>query len=103
MNEDITPIVYFYHKPDCHLCEHMARELDEFKDELAGNNHDNGHDNIHFYIVQRNIEDDPDWYENYREYIPTLVLEEVTGQREICYYFLDKDELKSALLGMAGS
>ena len=84
------PTVYFYRKTGCHLCDDMARGLVEFK---RGPAVDLG---MQFEIVERDIEDDPRWYQRYREYVPTLVM----GQREICYYFLDKDELKAALSGV---
>ena len=78
--------VYFYRKRDCHLCEDMARELNDFRHEL-GNNDDT------FAIVERDIDEDEKWYARYREYVPTLVLE----QEEICHYFFDRDELINAL------
>ena len=73
--------VYFYRKTDCHLCEEMARELADFRAENK------------FQVIERDIEDDPKWFAKYREYVPVLVI----GSREICYYFFDGDELKSAL------
>lgn len=79
------PVLYFYHKADCHLCDAMARQLAEFKRAA----------NIRFEIVARDIRDNPRWYRRYREYVPTLVL----NRREICHYFLDTDELKAALSG----
>ncbi len=81
------PVIYFYRKTDCHLCEDMARDLDEFLSQLKTE--------ARFKIVERNIEDDPRWYRRYREYVPTLVV----NRREVCYYFLDKDELRAALAG----
>lgn len=84
------PILYFYRKAGCHLCDDMARRLVEFRRRPAA---DLG---IQFEIVERDIKDDPRWYQRYREYVPTLVM----GQREICYYFLDKDELTAALSGI---
>lgn len=81
------PVVYFYRKADCHLCEDMARELVAFRREVEAD--------LRFEIVERDIEDAPRWYERYREYVPTLVVD----RREICHYFLDKDELKAALSG----
>ena len=81
----IRSIVYFYRKDGCHLCDDMARGLVEFRQEL-----DPG---IEFEIVERDIEDEKHWYQRYREYVPVLVL----NHQEICHYFLDKDELRSAL------
>ena len=85
------PTLYFYRKSGCCLCDEMACGLVEFR---RGPATDLG---IQFEIVERDIEDDPGWYQRYREYVPMLVL----GQREICYYFLDQDELKAALLDNA--
>ena len=81
------PTIYFYRKDGCHLCEEMARGLIEFRRELDSK--------IEFEIIERDIEEDEEWYRRYCEYVPTLVI----GTEEICHYFLDKDELKAALTG----
>ncbi len=78
-------IVYFYRKSGCHLCDDMARGLDEFRREMGGG--------LDFEVVARDIEADARWWRRYWEYVPTLVVR----RREVCHYFLDKDELRAAL------
>ncbi len=80
-----APVIYFYRKAGCHLCDDMARGLVEFAREMDGR--------VAFEVVARDIEDDERWYRRYREYVPVLVV----GREEVCYYFLDKDELRAAL------
>ena len=79
------PVIYFYRKAECHLCENMARELGEFMGSPDAKTAE---------IVERDIEDDPRWHARYREYVPVLVVD----RREICHYFFDRDELKAALV-----
>ncbi len=81
------PTIYFYRKTGCHLCDDMARGLIEFEHEMKSDSE------IKFKVIARDIESNEQWYQRYREYVPTLVIDE----REICYYFLDKAELKAAL------
>lgn len=84
-------IIHFYRKHDCHLCDDMARGLAESMREWGESGElDSGRE---YEIIGRDIEDDPRWYRRYREYVPVLVVD----GREICHYFLDKDDLKEAL------
>ncbi|NKB77278.1 MAG: hypothetical protein GKR96_09590 [Gammaproteobacteria bacterium] len=45
-------------------------------------------------IRERDIEDDSNWYETFREYVPVLVV----GGEEVCPYFLDRAELHTAII-----
>lgn len=84
-------IIHFYRKHGCHLCDDMARGLAESMREWRESGElDSGRE---YEIIGRDIEDDPRWYRRYREYVPVLVVD----GREICHYFLDKDDLKEAL------
>jgi len=78
--------VLFYRKDDCHLCEEMANRLSDFcfrrKDSIA------------IEIDIRDIEDNPDWFRQYREYVPVLVVDD----EEVCHYFMDEQALLNALL-----
>ncbi|MDD9811387.1 MAG: glutaredoxin family protein [Gammaproteobacteria bacterium] len=85
MNAADKTVIHFYRKTGCHLCDAMARALDAFMRELDSRDE--------YAIIERDIEDDPSWHQRYREYVPTLVV----GEREVCYYFFDSDELKHAL------
>ncbi len=78
------PIVYFYHKQSCHLCDDMLHGLLAFQREW---------DAVAFEIIKRDIADNEHWYRHYWEYVPTLVIDE----QEVCHYFLDVDELKATL------
>jgi hypothetical protein len=44
-------------------------------------------------VVRCDIEDDPRWFQLYREYVPVLVVKDV----EICHYFFDREELDSVI------
>ena len=77
--------IIFYHKPDCHLCDRMVEDLNAFLTEtklLSA-----------VKVIRRDIEDDADWYDRYREYVPVLVV----NDEEVCHYFLDKEDLREAL------
>ena len=46
-------------------------------------------------IEMCDIEDNSSWFEEFREYVPVLVVNNV----EVCHYFFDKDELSKAIYG----
>ncbi len=48
-------------------------------------------------VLMRDIEDHTHWYKRYHEYVPVLVV----NNEEICHYFLDNDELMSAITKVA--
>ena len=78
----MTPVtVTLYTKPDCHLCEPVARTIAAAA-ELAA-----------FHFVQRNILDDPRDYEQYKHAIPVVT---VNG-REVARYRLRLEELVAAV------
>lgn len=84
MSADKT-VIHFYRKAGCHLCDDMARALAAFMSELESRDR--------YAMIARDIDDDPRWFERYREYVPVLVVDGV----EICHYFFDRDEFAAAL------
>ena len=82
----MTPInLYYYYKEDCHLCDQMEIGLDAYLVESDFVDKVN--------VVRCDIEDDPRWFQLYREYVPVLVVKDV----EICHYFFDREELDSVI------
>lgn len=77
--------IIFYSKQDCPLCDDMASKLTAFIANLG--------EQIAVSVLMRDIDDDAQWYEEYREYIPVLVVDE----EEVCHYFFDGDELMIAI------
>ncbi len=78
--------VIVYIKEDCHLCDTMLEQLEQIRKE--------GNPATSFRVLIRDIEDRPDWYQSYREYVPVIVI----NDKEICHYFFDQQEFNNALL-----
>ena len=74
-----------YVKDGCNLCDDMITQLCSLQILWR--------ERLPFSMNVLEIEDSPDWYEKYREYVPVIVV----NHEEICHYFLDKDELEQAL------
>ena len=73
-----------YYKTDCELCEQMESELQEFlSTAFVGS----------LEIVKRDIEDNENWFNKYKELIPVLMLDEV----EVSHYFFDPEVLTVAI------
>ncbi len=86
MDDNLTvPVIYFYRKDGCELCDRMAAGLEALRGQVPPG--------VKFEIVERDIEDQDHWYRRFREYVPVLV---VNGE-EVCHYFLDEDDLIKAL------
>jgi thiol-disulfide isomerase/thioredoxin len=83
--ELVMPVVYFYRKDGCGLCDRMALELQAFRQRAAPG--------VHFDVEERDIEDSDHWYRRFREYVPVLVVDD----EEVCHYFFDEQELIEAL------
>jgi hypothetical protein len=82
----VSPIgLYFYYKEDCHLCDQMQISLTAYLTEFDIVDKVN--------VVMCDIEDDPQWFEQYREYVPVLVV----NDEEICHYFFDREDFDSAI------
>lgn len=77
--------IIFYTHQDCHLCDDMEGQLSAFIANIRGQ--------IIVDVLMRDIEDHAHWYKCYHEYVPVLVV----NDEEVCHYFLDSDELMSAL------
>lgn len=77
---DVT--VEVYGKPGCHLCDDarvvIARVLDDFPDVL---------------VIDRNILDNPDWFETMKNDIPVVTINSVRHSR----WRVDDAELRAAL------
>ena len=80
-------IIEFYYREDCHLCEKMQQELNDF---LARPDirHVGG-----IIVAMKDIDDNATWFARFREYVPVLVLDD----EEICYYYFDEESLMDAL------
>ena len=79
------PIIFFYFKDGCHLCEAMESALEKFVIDHQ--------DRFRVQICLRDIESDANWYQRFREYVPVLVV----NDEEVCHYFMDEQELLGAL------
>ena len=77
--------VIVYHKDDCHLCVALLEQLGALQLQQLP---------CPFHITLRNIEDNDQWFADFREYVPVVV---VNGH-EVCHYFLDQEEFKTALI-----
>ena len=86
--EPTTVLVYV--KQDCGLCEDMLAGLSQFVAQYALSP-----DSVQrpIELELRDIEDREDWYRQYREYVPTIVV----NNQEVCHYFLDTSELVEAI------
>ncbi len=73
--------ILFYHRPDCHLCEDMARALAPLAAELG------------VTVRAVDIESDPDLEARYGLKVPVLV----HGDTEICCYRLDEGAVRRAV------
>ncbi|MBX2867913.1 MAG: glutaredoxin family protein [Acidiferrobacterales bacterium] len=86
--KDISLILYV--KENCGLCEEMLSEIKAFLDS-QGTKQATSVDQSRLEI--RDIEDSAEWYAQYREYVPTLVV----NDQEVCHYFFNADELTEVL------
>ncbi|WP_297361865.1 glutaredoxin family protein [Acidiferrobacter sp.] len=73
--------IVFYHRPDCHLCEDMARALAPLAAELG------------LTIRAVDIESDPDLEARYGLKVPVLAHDGT----EICCYRLDEGAVRQAV------
>ena len=78
----------FYFKEDCHLCERMESEFNQFLSTMESMESE-----VCVLVTKHDIEDDPLHMKKYREYVPVLV---VDGE-EVCHYFFDEEELNMAI------
>jgi hypothetical protein len=69
-------------KPDCHLCHVMA---DVARQAVAG---------LHATVVERDVRDDPELHQRYRNDIPVLLL----GDAEVVRHHVTEADLRSRLL-----
>jgi len=70
-----------YSRLYCHLCETMQLQLQQLSEEWQ----------FEFEVID--IDRNPELKQRYNEFVPVLNL----GEREICFYQLDKDALQRAL------
>ena len=82
--------ILVYVKEECGLCEQLLEELNEY---IEGLDLTRSGVKTDLRIEIRDIEDRPEWYKQYREYVPTVVV----NDREVCHYFFDARELEEAL------
>jgi len=77
----MRPKLTLYSRLYCHLCETMQRELQQLGDEWQ------------FELEVIDVDRDAELKQRYNEFVPVLN----HGDREICFYQLDKDALQRAL------
>ncbi len=88
-NQNAVKLI-LYVKHDCGLCEEMLSEVEAF---IATYRANGSIQTGNITLEIRDIEDSSDWYAHYREYVPTLVV----NDQEVCHYFFNADELTEAL------
>jgi glutaredoxin len=77
--------VIVYHKDDCHLCDAMLEQLHVLEQQQKPRK---------FHLNLRNIEDNDQWFSQFREYVPVIVV----NDEEVCHYFLNQEEFNTALM-----
>ena len=77
MSKDSQPRLTLYVRRGCHLCSDMAQALERLR-------------SVHgFSVTQIDIDDDPELVKRYDTRVPVLT----AGTTEICYYFLEEQQL----------
>lgn len=75
------PQLTLFHRPDCHLCQAMQKELDGLSREVS------------FELNLVDVDRDPDLERRYGFYVPVL---ELAGQT-LCYYHFNREKVLAAL------
>lgn len=75
--------VELFGKPGCHLCDDVRSTIDQVVTTF---------ENVD--ILERNILDDPEWFEEMKNDIPVIV---INGQRHAQWH-VDADAFRSALM-----
>lgn len=75
-----------YTRRGCHLCSDMLAALEALRTELG------------FQLQAVDIDADPDLRQRYDTRVPVLA----AGEIEICYYFLDEQQLRAHLAAAGG-
>ena len=78
MTHELTVFV----RQGCHLCTDMLHDLEQLKSELD------------FSCRVRDVDEDAALAARYGDRVPVLV----SGEAELCWYFLDADRLREYLL-----
>ncbi len=79
----MKPKLTLYSRLYCHLCETMQLELQQLSDEGQ----------FELEVIDIDRDRDAELKQRYNEFVPVLN----HGDREICFYQLDKDALQRAL------
>ncbi len=84
MRETMSPVMLnLYVRQDCHLCEDMHAQLLELQSEYG------------FDLELRDVDCRSDWARAYGDKVPLLL----SGDTEICRYFLDLKALRAQIVG----
>jgi len=75
----LTPRLTVFVRRGCHLCTDMTQALERLRPELG------------FEFTQVDIDSDPGLLRQYDTRVPVLV----AGDAEICYYFLEEQQLRA--------
>jgi len=75
----VTPRLTVFVRRGCHLCTDMTQALERLRPELG------------FEYSEVDIDRDPDLLSRYDTRVPVLV----AGDTEICYYFLEEQQLRA--------
>ena len=76
---DVTPRLTVFVRRGCHLCTDMVQALERLRPELG------------FEYSQVDIDRNPDLRRQYDTRVPVLA----AGDTEICYYFLEEQQLRA--------
>jgi len=89
-NATTNTVIQLYVKENCGLCEEMQEQVEAYLHEYSNSQASTSQS---VQLELRDIEDNAEWFAQFREYVPTLV---VHGQ-EVCHYFFEAQELTEAL------
>ena len=82
---DVTPRLTVFVRRGCHLCTDMVQALERLRPELG------------FEYSQVDIDRDPDLLRRYDTRVPVLAAVDA----EICYYFLEEQQLRAYIESVA--
>ena len=82
---DVAPGLTVFVRRGCHLCTDMVQALERLRPELG------------FEYTQVDIDSDPDLLRRYDTRVPVLA----AGDTEICYYFLEEQQLRAYIESVA--
>jgi len=82
------PVVHFYRREDCELCEELARELGEYRNAPGA---------PAFDLRERDVGEDASWEARYGELVPALVV----GGAAVSEYFFDAERFAAGLRNAA--